>query len=50
MATRLRAQAFPGERAGAVPDPDGAADALVEMLQPGYAGRGQIVRHGQSVE
>jgi NAD(P)-dependent dehydrogenase (short-subunit alcohol dehydrogenase family) len=50
MATRLRAQAFPGERAGAVPDADGAADALVELLQPGYAGRGQIVRHGQSVE
>jgi len=49
MATRLRAQAFPGERPGAVPDPDGAAAALVELLRPGYTGRGQIVRYAPSV-
>ena len=50
MATRLRAQAFPGERPGSVPDPAGAATALVELLRPEFTGRGQIVRYAPSVE
>ena len=34
MATRLRAQAYPGERPGAVPEPAAAAQRLVELLLP----------------
>ena len=45
MATRLRAQAYPGEPAGSVPDPAVPAAALVELLRPDYTGRGQIVRY-----
>ena len=45
MATRLRAQAYPGEPAGSVPDPAAPAAALVELLRPDYTGRGQIVRY-----
>ena len=45
MATRLRAQAYPGEPAGSVPDPAVPAAALVELLRPDYTSRGQIVRY-----
>jgi NAD(P)-dependent dehydrogenase (short-subunit alcohol dehydrogenase family) len=49
MATRLRVQAFPGEREGAVPDPAGPAGMLVDLLLPEYSRHGEIVRYGQSL-
>jgi NAD(P)-dependent dehydrogenase (short-subunit alcohol dehydrogenase family) len=48
MATRLRAQAYPGERPGAMPEPAVAAPGLVELLLPGCALNGEIVRRVQS--
>ena len=47
MATRLRQQAYPGERPGAVPDPAAIAPALVELLLPACVRRGEIVRAAQ---
>lgn len=44
LATRLRARAFPGERPGASPPPEAAAPALVELLLPGCARHGEVVR------
>ena len=44
MATRLRAQAYPGERPGTMPVPAVAAPAVVELLLPGCARHGEIVR------
>jgi NAD(P)-dependent dehydrogenase (short-subunit alcohol dehydrogenase family) len=46
MATRLRAQAYPGERAGAVPSPADAAAAVIELLLPGCGRHGEIIRLG----
>ena len=48
MATRLRAQANPGERDGAVPKPAALAPAVIELLLPDCPRRGEIVRHRQS--
>jgi NAD(P)-dependent dehydrogenase (short-subunit alcohol dehydrogenase family) len=47
MATRLRDQAYPGERPGAVPDPAAAVPGLIELLLPGCAQSGEIVRQAQ---
>jgi NAD(P)-dependent dehydrogenase (short-subunit alcohol dehydrogenase family) len=48
MATRLRAQAYPGEPAGAVPRPaDAAAPAVVDLLLPGCRRNGEVVRAAQ---
>jgi NAD(P)-dependent dehydrogenase (short-subunit alcohol dehydrogenase family) len=44
IATRLRAQAFPGERPGDVPEPEAVAGGVVELLLPACARRGEIVR------
>ncbi|HEX6016437.1 MAG TPA: SDR family NAD(P)-dependent oxidoreductase, partial [Geminicoccaceae bacterium] len=44
MATRLRAQAYPGERAGAIPQPRAAAAAAVELLLPECGRHGEIIR------
>jgi NAD(P)-dependent dehydrogenase (short-subunit alcohol dehydrogenase family) len=48
MATRLRAQAYPGERAHAVPQPDAAALRLVDLLLPASQCSGEIIRLAQS--
>ena len=48
MATRLRAQAYPGEKPDTMPDPAGAAPGLVELLLPGCERNGEIVRRVQS--
>ncbi len=48
MATRLRAQAFPGERPGMVPEPAIAVPGLVELLLPECRRSGEIVRRAQS--
>jgi NAD(P)-dependent dehydrogenase (short-subunit alcohol dehydrogenase family) len=48
MATRLRAQAYPGERPDTVPDPAAAAQRLVELLLPTWGRNGEIVRPTQS--
>ena len=42
MATRLRAQAYPGERAGAVPSPPGVAPAVLDLLFPGCPKHGEV--------
>lgn len=47
LATRLRASAYPGERADALPAPASAAPALVELLLPGCARHGELARQGQ---
>ncbi len=47
LATRLRADAYPGERPGALPAPATAAPALVELLLPGCGRHGELVRQGQ---
>jgi NAD(P)-dependent dehydrogenase (short-subunit alcohol dehydrogenase family) len=44
IATRLRAQAFPGERPGAVPEPGAVAGGVIELLLPACNRRGEIVR------
>lgn len=44
MRTRLRAQAYPGEDPTRVPEPDGAARALVSLAEPGCARHGEVVR------
>jgi NAD(P)-dependent dehydrogenase (short-subunit alcohol dehydrogenase family) len=44
MATRLRAQAYPGERPGTMPAPGTVAPAVVELLLPECARHGEIVR------
>lgn len=48
MQTRLRAQAYPGERPGTVPDPAALAPAVVDLLLPGCLHMGEIVRLAQS--
>ena len=48
MATRLRAQAYPGERPDAMPDPAVAAPAVIELLRPDCQRNGEIVRRLQS--
>jgi len=49
MATRLRKDGYPGERPGAVPPPNAAAAAVVELLLPGCTRHGALVRLGQSL-
>lgn len=44
IATRLRAVAYPGEPPGAVPEPAAVAGAVIELLLPECARRGEIVR------
>ncbi len=44
MRTRLRAQAYPGEDPARVPEPDGAARALVSLAEPGCVRHGEVVR------
>jgi NAD(P)-dependent dehydrogenase (short-subunit alcohol dehydrogenase family) len=44
MATRLREQAYPGERPGTMRAPGTVAPAVVELLLPGCARHGEIVR------
>jgi NAD(P)-dependent dehydrogenase (short-subunit alcohol dehydrogenase family) len=44
MATRLREQAYPGERPGTMPAPGTVAPATVELLLPGCARHGEVVR------
>lgn len=46
MATRLRAQAFPGEPPGAVPDPAMIAPQLIELLTADCTNNGKILRAG----
>ena len=48
METRLRAQAFPGERPGTVPTPTASAPALLDLLLPTCRRNGEIVRMSQS--
>ena len=48
IATRLRAQAYPGERPGAVPEPAAVVPGLIELLLPGCTRNGEIVRRTQS--
>lgn len=48
LATRLRAAAYPGERAETLPAPAGAAPALLELLLPGCGRHGELVRRGQA--
>lgn len=48
METRLRAQAYPGERPGTVPDPAAMAPAVVDLLLHGCQRMGEIVRLPQS--
>lgn len=48
MATRLRARAFPGERPDAQPSPATKVPPLIELLVPGCAQHGEIVRFAQS--
>jgi NAD(P)-dependent dehydrogenase (short-subunit alcohol dehydrogenase family) len=45
MATRLRAKAYPGERAESVPSPSSVVPALIELLTPGCAFHGQRLPH-----
>ncbi len=49
MATKLRAQAYPGERPSSVPSPASVAPALVELLTAACTAQGQIVRQPQPV-
>ncbi|MFN0042775.1 MAG: oxidoreductase, partial [Alphaproteobacteria bacterium] len=44
MRTRLRAQAYPGEDAAGLPEPDGAARALISLAEPSCTRHGEIVR------
>ncbi len=44
MATRLRAQAYPGERPGAVPDPAAIAPQVIALLTPDCTSNGTILR------
>jgi NAD(P)-dependent dehydrogenase (short-subunit alcohol dehydrogenase family) len=48
VATRLRAQAFPGERPGTLRQPADVASAIVELLLPDCRRHGELVRiqHG----
>jgi NAD(P)-dependent dehydrogenase (short-subunit alcohol dehydrogenase family) len=48
MATRLRAQAYPGERPGAVPEAAAVVPALIDLLLPTCQRSGEIVRVPQS--
>lgn len=48
MATKLRAQAFPGENPATVTPPAEAAPALIELLTPACTLQGRIVRRLQS--
>jgi NAD(P)-dependent dehydrogenase (short-subunit alcohol dehydrogenase family) len=48
MATRLRAQAYPGERPGAVPEPAAAAGELLDLLLPSCERHGLIVRRAHA--
>lgn len=44
MATRLRAQAYPGERPGSVPDPATIAPRVIELLSADCTSNGTILR------
>jgi NAD(P)-dependent dehydrogenase (short-subunit alcohol dehydrogenase family) len=44
VATRLRAQAFPGERPETLRQPDAVAPGIVELLLPGCIRHGELVR------
>ena len=50
MRTRLRAQAFPGEAADALPDPDTVAEAFVALAGPDCTVTGETIRLGQRTD
>lgn len=43
VATRMRAQAMPGEDPSSLPHPDAVADAVVPLCLPGFTGNGTLV-------
>jgi len=47
MATRLRAEAFPGEEASQHPSPDLLTDPFVTLASPDHQGNGEILRRAE---
>ncbi len=44
VATRLRAQAFPGEDPSTLAKPEDVTELFVELAQPGFTGNGKVYR------